>query len=77
MAVAIQNKNVGYKGATGLGPGYKPRLTRAYAEGRVVGIASGAATLNPEDGLGTPREKAWDHGHTNAASADYVFECAS
>ena len=73
----MAGKMIGYSGATGLGAGWKPRLTRAYAEGRAVGKASGAATLNPEDGKGTEREKAWDHGHTNAADAAYKFETAA
>ena len=68
---------IGYADATGLGPGWKPRLTRAYAEGRVVGIAGGAATLNPEDGRGTPLEAAWDHGRTNAGDSAYKRECAT
>lgn len=71
-----QKHDIGYSGATGLGPGWKPRLTRAYAEGRAVGKAGGADTDNPEDTLGTDLEKAWDEGFDNAADADYQFETA-
>ena len=70
-----QKKGIGYAGATGLGPAWKPRLMKAYAEGRRVGIDEGDATDNPEDGLGTDREKAWDEGFDNAADADYRHEC--
>jgi hypothetical protein len=73
----VAGKMIGYHDASGLGAGWKPRLTRAYAEGRAVGIASGAATLNPDDGKGTPLEKAWDHGHTNAANSAYKREVAA
>lgn len=67
-------KWVGYMGATGLGAGLKPRLIRAYAEGRRVGRAGGAATDNPEDGAGTPLEAAWDYGFVHQADAAYQFE---
>lgn len=70
----MAGKMIGYSDATGLGPGLKWRLTRAYAEGRAVGIAGGDATDNPEDGLGTDREKAWDHGYLNSADSAYKRE---
>lgn len=73
----MAGKMLGYADATGLGSGWKPRLTRAYAEGRAVGIAGGAATLNPADGKGNELEKAWDHGHSNQANAAYKRECAA
>lgn len=64
-------KGVSYSDATGLGPGFRPRLSKAYAEGRAVSLAGGAATDNPADGLGNDLEKAWDHGFDNSADADY------
>lgn len=64
----------GYMGATGLGPGLKFRLVRAYAEGRKVGKDGGAATANPEDNLGTDLEKAWDYGFNNQANAAFQYE---
>ena len=73
MAIIQQRRYLDYCDATGLGPGYKPRLTRAYAEGRVAANA----TDNPEDTKGTALEKAWDQGFTNKASADYKYSCAS
>lgn len=68
-----QRKYLGYSGATGLGPGYKPRLTRAYAAGRV----GANATDNPEDAKGTDLEKAWDYGFDNKADAAFQFETQS
>lgn len=70
----MAGKNVGHAGATGLGPGWKPRLVRGYAEGRHTGRAGGAATLNPDDGKGTDLEKAWDQGFTNQADSAYRYE---
>jgi len=70
----MAGKFVGYSGATGLGPGWKPKLTRAYAEGRAVGRAGGLATANPEDTKGTPLEKAWDYGFDNQANAAFKYE---
>ena len=72
----MAGKMIGYNDATGLGPQWKPRLTKAYAEGRAVGIAEGDATDNPYDGLGNDAEKAWDHGFDNAADGDYQREVA-
>lgn len=72
----MAGKMVGYADATGLGAAFKPKLTRAYADGRKVGGDGGAATLNPEDGRGSDLEKAWDHGFTNAADSAYKRECA-
>jgi hypothetical protein len=66
----------GYTGATGLGPGLKLRLVRAYAEGRKVGKAGGADTDNPYDGKGNDAEKAWDYGFNNQTDSAYKFECA-
>lgn len=57
-----------------VGAGIKPRLIRAYAEGRQVAVNGGDATDNPEDGLGTPREAAWDLGFDNADDDDYIHE---
>ena len=73
----MAGKMLGYADATGLGPGRKPRLIRAYAEGRAVGKGGGAATANPDDGKGSELEKAWDHGFDNQANAAYKREtCA-
>lgn len=69
-------KGVSYSDATGLGPGWNPRLNRAYAEGRAVAAAGGEATDNPYDGLGNDAEKAWDHGFGNIAEADYQRDTA-
>ena len=71
----MAGKWFGYTAATGLGPGYKPQLVRCYAEGRRVGIAGGAATDNPYDGLSIPAETAWDYGFDNQANAAFKYEC--
>jgi len=73
----MAGKMIGYSDATGLGAGWKPRLMKAYAEGRAVAAAGGAATANPEDGDGTPLEDAWDHGFDNIAEASYQRETAT
>lgn len=73
----MAGKMLGYADATGLGSGWKPRLTRAYAEGRAVGKAGGAATANPADGKGNELEKAWDHGLVNSDEPAYQRECAA
>ena len=43
------------------------RESRAYAEGRAAAIAGGLVTDNPEDGLGSPAEAAWDRGFASEA----------
>jgi hypothetical protein len=70
----MAGKFIGYMGATGLGPGLKFRLVRAYAEGRRVGKAGGAGTDNPYDNIGNDAEKAWDYGFGNQADAGFKFE---
>ena len=50
--------------------------SRAFCEGRSVQIAGGAGTDNPEDGLGTEREAAWDAGFAAALAGDPVGCCA-
>jgi hypothetical protein len=70
----VGRKYESYDGATGLGAGLKFRLVKAYAEGRQVGKAGGAATDNPYDNVGNDAEKAWDYGFDNQADAAYKFE---
>ena len=72
MAKVIQKKGIGYQAATGLGPGWNPRLMKAYAEGR----RSYPSTSNPFTS-GTADYTAWQYGQDNKADADYQVECAT
>jgi hypothetical protein len=65
--------NVGHD-ASPNGPAWKPRLMKAYAEGRAVRKAGGADTDNPEDNLGTPLEAAWNRGFNGGLTAGFKFE---
>jgi hypothetical protein len=40
--------------------------SKAYCEGVEAAFAGGAVTLNPEDGVGSEGESAWDAGHADA-----------
>lgn len=64
-------KGVSYSDATGLGAGWKPRLNRAYEEGRRQ-YPSGT---NPHV-ANSPANLAWQHGEDNRADAAYQRDTA-
>jgi len=69
----MAGKMQGYSDATGLGGAWKPRLTKAYAEGRADywgGSGSNPHTAN------SPADLAHDHGYTNRGDAAYKRETA-
>jgi hypothetical protein len=63
---------IGYADATGLGAAWKPRLTRAYNDGR----RSYPSSSNPHTS-GTPEYTAWQHGYDNRADSAYKRETCS
>lgn len=70
----MAGKMIGYADATGLGAGWKPRLTKAYMEGRADWY--GTTTTSPHQ-ANSPADLAYDHGYANRADAGYKRECAS
>lgn len=67
----MAGKMTGYSDASGLGWQWKPRLTRAYANGRI----SYPSSSNPHTS-GTDSYLAWKHGYDNRADAAYKRETA-
>lgn len=64
-------KGVSYADGTGLGAGWKPKLNRAYAEGRQA-VPSGTTTFV----AGSPQDVAWTLGYDNRADAAYKRDTA-
>jgi len=64
-------KGVSYSDGTGLGAGFKPRLNRAYEEGRRVSPSSS----NPHV-ASSPANVAWQLGYDNRADAAYSRDTA-
>ena len=64
-------KGVSYADGTGLGAGFKPRLSRAYEEGRRIYPSSS----NPYTS-GTESYVAWQLGYDNRADAAYLRDTA-
>lgn len=62
-------KYVGYMSGTGLGPGLKFRLVRAYVNGRQIYPSSS----NPHP-ASTPENTAWQLGYDNRADSAYRYE---
>lgn len=59
-------KGVSYSDAPALGAQFKPRMSRAYAEGRRVFPSA----INPHP-AGTDDQRAWNHGYVNRLNTDY------
>ncbi len=69
----MAGKPPSYSDATGLGPGWKPRLERAYAEGRRDALGTGG-NLHQAN---SPADLASDHGYANRADAAYRRGCST
>jgi len=70
----MAGKNTGYTDATGLGWAWKPRLVRAYAEGRRDAHGGSGSNMHATN---SPADLAHDHGYTNRANSAYKRECAT
>lgn len=64
-------KGVSYADGTGLGAGFKPKLNRAYEEGRRA-FPSGTTTFVAD----SPQDVAWTLGYDNRADSDYQRDTA-
>jgi len=64
-------KGVAYATGTGLGAGWKPKLNRAYAEGRQQ-----YPTTTTTFVAGSPQDVAWTLGYDNRADAAYKRDTA-
>lgn len=64
-------KGVSYSDGTGLGAGFKPKLNRAYEEGRRQ-----FPTTTTTFVAGSPQDVAWTLGYDNRADAAYKRDTA-
>lgn len=70
----MAGKMVGYADASGLGAAWKPRLMKAYAEGRRDAHGGSGSNMHAAN---SEADLAHDHGYTNRANSDYKRETQS